>query len=61
VGIHNSSFGYKTDGLFQSQEDIDSHATQIGSRLGGIKFIDINGDNVINSDDRTFIGSTLQN
>jgi hypothetical protein len=30
------------------------------SRLGGIKFIDINGDNVINSDDRTFIGrSTL--
>ncbi|WP_339918785.1 TonB-dependent receptor [uncultured Flavobacterium sp.] len=52
-------FGYKTDGLFQSQEDIDSHATQIASRLGGIKYIDINSDGVINSDDRTFIGSTL--
>jgi TonB-linked SusC/RagA family outer membrane protein len=51
-------FGYKTDGLFQSQEDIDSHATQVSSRLGGIKYVDINGDNVINSDDRTFIGST---
>ncbi|KIA87450.1 TonB-dependent receptor [Flavobacterium sp. AED] len=52
-------FGYKTDGLFQSQADIDSHATQVGSRLGGIKFVDINGDGAINSDDRTFIGTTL--
>ncbi|MFV8465677.1 SusC/RagA family TonB-linked outer membrane protein [Flavobacterium sp. LB1P62] len=52
-------FGFKTDGLFQSQADIDSHATQVGSRLGGIKFVDINGDDKINSDDRTFIGTTL--
>lgn len=51
-------FGYKTDGLFQSQADIDSHATQVASRLGGIKYVDINDDGVINSDDRTFIGST---
>ena len=51
-------FGYKTDGLFQSQEDIDSHATQVASRLGGVKFVDINNDGVINADDRTFIGST---
>lgn len=52
-------FGFKTDGLFQSQAEIDSHATQVGSRLGGIKFVDINGDGAINSDDRTFIGTTL--
>ena len=52
-------FGYLTDGLFQSQADIDSHATQVAARLGGIKYVDINGDGVINSDDRTFIGSTL--
>ena len=52
-------FGFKTDGLFQNQAEIDAHATQVGSRLGGIKFVDINGDNVINSDDRTFIGTTL--
>lgn len=51
-------FGYKTDGLFQSQADINSHATQVASRLGGIKYVDINNDGVINSDDRTFIGST---
>lgn len=54
-----SIFGYKTDGLFQSQSDIDSHATQIGARPGGIKFMDLNNDNVINSDDRDFIGNTL--
>ncbi len=52
-------FGFKFDGLFQSQDDIDSHATQVASRLGGIKYVDINGDGVINWDDRTFIGSTL--
>jgi TonB-linked SusC/RagA family outer membrane protein len=56
-------FGYKTDGLFQSQEDIDSYATytntQNPARLGGIKYVDINADGVINSDDRTWIGSTL--
>jgi hypothetical protein len=27
--------------------------------LGGIKYIDLDGNGVINSDDRTFIGSTL--
>lgn len=52
-------FGYKTDGLFQSQAEIDSHATQVAARLGGIKYIDLDGNGVINSDDRTFIGSTL--
>ena len=54
-----SIFGYKTDGLFQSQAEVDAHATQIGARPGGIKFIDLNNDNVINSDDRDFLGTTL--
>ncbi|WP_418264155.1 SusC/RagA family TonB-linked outer membrane protein [Flavobacterium faecale] len=52
-------FGYKTAGLFQSQAEIDSHATQVAARLGGIKYVDLDGNGVINSDDRTFIGSTL--
>ncbi|WP_298365057.1 TonB-dependent receptor [uncultured Lutibacter sp.] len=54
-----SIFGYKTDGLFQSQADIDSHANQIGARPGGIKFVDLNNDGEINSDDRDFLGNTL--
>ena len=52
-------FGYKTDGLFQNQKEIDDHATQVAARLGGIKYVDLDGNGVINSDDRTFIGSTL--
>lgn len=54
-----SIFGYKTDGLFQSQEDIDDSPTQVGARPGGLKFVDLNGDGEINSEDRDFIGTTL--
>ncbi|MFD2033520.1 SusC/RagA family TonB-linked outer membrane protein [Belliella marina] len=54
-----SIFGYKTDGLFQSAEDVANSPTQVGARPGGIKFVDINGDGVIDADDRDFIGNTL--
>lgn len=54
-----SIFGFRTDGLFQSQAEVDSSPTQIGARPGGIKFVDINNDNVIDADDRDFIGNTL--
>lgn len=52
-------FGYKTDGLFQSQEEVDKAPTQIGAGPGRIRYVDINGDNVINDLDRTWIGTTL--
>ncbi|MGB5818663.1 MAG: TonB-dependent receptor [Saonia sp.] len=54
-----SIFGFRTDGLFQSQAEVDSSPAQIGARPGGIKFVDINNDNVIDADDRDFIGNTL--
>lgn len=54
-----SIFGYKTDGLFQSQADVDSSADQVGARPGGLKFQDLNGDGTIDADDRDFIGNTL--
>jgi TonB-dependent starch-binding outer membrane protein SusC len=58
-----SYFGYKTDGIFQTQEEIDNHATQEpGTQPGDIRFKDISGpqgvpDGVINSDDRVFLGN----
>ncbi|PKP14015.1 MAG: TonB-dependent receptor [Bacteroidetes bacterium HGW-Bacteroidetes-3] len=52
-------FGFKTDGLFQSQAEVDAHATQVGGRPGGIKFIDLNNDGKIDSNDRDFLGTTL--
>lgn len=54
-----SIFGYRTDGLFQSQADIDASASQVGARPGGLKFQDLNNDGVIDADDRDFIGTTL--
>lgn len=52
-------FGYKTNGLFQSQAEVDKAPTQIGAGPGRIRYVDVNGDNVINDLDRTWIGTTL--
>lgn len=52
-------FGYKTNGLFQSQEEVDKAPTQIGAGPGRIRYVDINNDNVIDDLDRTWIGTTL--
>ncbi len=48
--------GWKAVGLFQTQEDVDNYATQVGAEPGDIKFADIDGNGVINEDDRTIIG-----
>jgi TonB-dependent starch-binding outer membrane protein SusC len=52
-------FGYKTNGLFQSQDEVAKAPTQIGAGPGRIRYVDINGDGVINDLDRTWIGTTL--
>jgi len=59
-----SFYGYVTDGIFQTQEEIDNHAIQtVGSTAatstqpGDIRFKDLNSDGVINEYDRTYLGS----
>ena len=54
-----SFYGYVADGLFQTPEDVKSHATQSGAAPGDIRFKDINGDGKISDLDRTFIGSPI--
>ncbi|WP_435137332.1 SusC/RagA family TonB-linked outer membrane protein [Formosa sp. A9] len=49
-------YGYKTDGIFQNQAEIDAHATQDGAQPGDIRYQDLNNDGVINADDRGEIG-----
>lgn len=49
-------YGYKTDGLFQNASDIAKAATQTGAKPGDIRFVDVNGDGVINASDKTKIG-----
>ena len=49
-------WGYLTDGIFQDQSEIDSHANQPNAVPGDIRYVDVNGDGVVNADDRTKIG-----
>ncbi|WP_367751971.1 SusC/RagA family TonB-linked outer membrane protein [Flavobacterium sp. WC2430] len=59
-------YGYKTDGIFQTQAEIDA----LNSSAGGVyqnsatvpgdrKFKDVNGDGKITADDKTVIGSPI--
>lgn len=53
-----SFYGWKTDGIFQSQEEVDAHAFQSsGTAPGDFRFVDLNGDDVINAEDQTIIGN----
>lgn len=55
-----SFFGYVTDGIFQSQQEVEAHAFQNeGTAAGDIRFMDLNGDNVINVEDQTYIGNPI--
>ncbi len=56
-------YGYKTDGIFQNQAEVYQHINADGNPLqpkavpGDVKYVDVNGDGVINDADRTMIGS----
>ena len=47
--------GYVADGIFNSQEEIDSHAVQEGAGLGRIRWKDLNGDGKITEADQDWI------
>jgi len=60
----NSFYGFVTDGIFQTQQEVDEHATQVAGNdiynrtsAGDIRFKDLNNDGVIDDKDRTFIGN----
>jgi hypothetical protein len=56
----NSIYGLEADGYFQSQDEIDNHAAQVGVLApGDIKYVNQNKDNIINNEDYKVIGSTL--
>lgn len=54
----NSVFGYVSDGLFQSAEEVAAHASQPGAAPGRIRYVDLNGDGVINEQDQDFFTHT---
>lgn len=55
-------YGYIADGIFQTEAEANAHPTAFGedgiyNQPGHYKYRNINDDDVINSDDRTYIGS----
>jgi TonB-dependent starch-binding outer membrane protein SusC len=63
-----SFYGWKVDGIFQSQAEIDSYNAKDGNastkyqdnaKPGDIRFKDLNGDGKITADDRTIIGNFI--
>jgi TonB-linked SusC/RagA family outer membrane protein len=57
-------FGYKYLGIFQSQSEVDSYLGSDGktklqpnAKPGDLKFANLNNDNIINGDDRTYLGN----
>jgi TonB-linked SusC/RagA family outer membrane protein len=51
-------YGWVFEGIFQNQEEINNHAFQsAGTRPGDVRFRDVNGDGVINDEDRIYLGS----
>ncbi len=58
----NAYYGYQMAGIYQNQSEINEHlhgTLTPNAKPGDIKFEDMNNDGVINSDDRTFIGSPI--
>jgi TonB-dependent starch-binding outer membrane protein SusC len=64
---YNAFFGYKSDGIFQNQAEIDAHRDKNGNliqpnaRPGDFRWLDLNGDGKITNDnlDKTFLGSSF--
>ncbi|WP_211221677.1 SusC/RagA family TonB-linked outer membrane protein [Spirosoma panaciterrae] len=60
----NSFYGFVTQGVFQTQYDVEAHASQVpGADVynrtspGDIRFKDLNNDGIINDNDRAIIGN----
>lgn len=59
-----SWMGFKTDGVFHSQEEVDAYRSQYEVEFGNpgvgrVKYVDVNGDGKINYNDRTWLGCDL--
>lgn len=56
-------YGYRTNGIFQNQAEVDAHPSQaaLGANAapGDLRYVDINEDGIITTADRTNIGDPI--
>jgi TonB-linked SusC/RagA family outer membrane protein len=62
---YNSFYGFKTAGIFQTQDEVNAYTNSAGgliqpnARPGDFRWTDTNGDGAITNDDKQFLGSPL--
>lgn len=62
---YNSFYGFKTNGIFQTQAEVDAYTNADGDLIqpnavpGDFRWTDTNGDGTITEDDRDFLGSSI--
>jgi TonB-linked SusC/RagA family outer membrane protein len=52
-------YGFKTDGLYQTDAEVPTGAGFAGAKAGDVKFVDLDGDGKLTDDDRTKIGKAI--
>ncbi|MDQ3394298.1 MAG: TonB-dependent receptor, partial [Bacteroidota bacterium] len=52
-------YGYKTDGIFQNRTELDAYPHLPLAGVGDLRFVDVNEDGVLNTADRTYLGSPI--
>ncbi|WP_196956697.1 SusC/RagA family TonB-linked outer membrane protein [Hymenobacter guriensis] len=52
-------YGYQTEGIYQSQEQIEAHPQREGykANIGDLIYRDVNGDGIISDQDKTILGN----
>lgn len=62
---YNAFYGYKTNGIFQNESEVNGYKNPSGqllqpnARPGDFRWTDTNNDGVINEDDKTFLGTNI--
>lgn len=53
-------YGYKTNGVYQNQDEIDADGLSGRSAVpGDLRFVDLNGDKILDANDQTLLGSPI--
>lgn len=58
-------WGFKTNGIFQTEEEVQSYRSgegiviQPNAQPGDVRYVDVNGDGVIDERDKTMLGSAI--
>jgi len=62
---YGSFFGYQTAGIFQNWAEVNAYKSSAGALIqpnaqpGDFRWVDVNGDGAIDSNDRTYLGNSL--